>query len=247
MKSKFVIIVFFVIFVSGCGGSGARYISEVSSFGDSYKKSYVLLPGKDAVNKLEFNEYAKYLHRALETNGFRRAINGLNNAEIAVFVEYGVSDKYTEYEMVSVRSAPRVQSIDYSRIPRGGVAAAVMRESGERIGGAFRTKTMRVPFDVYKRSLRIFAVAINNNKLPSSEDTVLWETTITSSGSSGDLRKVMPYMVTASEDYIGKSTGNAIEVEVGSKNKRAKRIKGELKVERVNEEKGVLDSILDIF
>ncbi len=228
MKFKFVIITFLVIFVSGCGGSGDRYFSEVNSFGDSYKKSYILLPAKEAVNKLEFNEYAKYLHRALETNGFRRAINDLNDAEIVVFVEYGISDKYTEYDMVSVRSAPRVQPVDYSRIPEGGVAAAVMRQSGKRLGGAFNTKTIRVPFDVYKRSLRLFAVAINNNKLPSSKETALWETTITSSGSSGDLRKVMPYMVTASEDYIGKSTGSGIEVKVGSENKRAKRIKGEL-------------------
>ena len=244
MKFKILITIFLSILIGGCGGSGDRYVSEVSSFGDSYKKSYILLPAKEAVNKLEFDEYAKYLHRALETNGFRRA---LNDAEIAVFVEYSVSDKFTEYEMVSVRSPSRVQPIDYSRVPEGGVAAVVMRQAGERMGGSFNTKTIRVPFDVYKRSLRLFAVAINNNKLPSSKGTPLWETTITSSGSSGDLRMVMPYMVTASEDYIGKSTSKRIEVEVRSKNKRAKRIKGELKIKKPNEDKGLLSGILDIF
>ena len=122
-----------------------------------------------------------------------------------------------------------------------------MRQSGERIGGSFNAETMRVPFDVYKRVLKIFAVDVNSNNTPSPTDILLWKTVVSSSGSSNDLREVMPYMVTAAEDYIGKNTNKSIEVTVGSENERAKRIKGELKVKHSDEDKGVLNSILDVF
>jgi hypothetical protein len=54
----------------------------------------------------------------------------------------------------------------------------------------------------------------------------LWKTTVTSTGSSGDLRRVFPILVAASQQYIGKNTGQKVEVDLYESDESVIEIKG---------------------
>ena len=54
----------------------------------------------------------------------------------------------------------------------------------------------------------------------------LWKTTVTSSGSSGDLRQVFPILVAAAKPHIGSNTGKKVKVILSEGDKRVTEIKG---------------------
>ena len=58
------------------------------------------------------------------------------------------------------------------------------------------------------------------------KEVQLWKTTVTSNGSSGDLRQVFPILVAASKPYIGSNTGKKLKVMLSEGDKRVTEIKG---------------------
>src|SRR5882724_7620426 len=67
------------------------------------KRSYVLLPGNKGTNvgDLQFQEYAKYVHRALAAQGLTHA-RRVAAADIVVFLSYGIGDPQTHYYTYSL-------------------------------------------------------------------------------------------------------------------------------------------------
>ena len=57
----------------------------------------------------------------------------------------------------------------------------------------------------------------------------VWKTTITSSGSSSDLRRVFPVMVAAAEASVASNTGQQVKVVLTESDKRVKVVKGLMK------------------
>ena len=57
------------------------------------------------------------------------------------------------------------------------------------------------------------------------KEVQLWQTTITSTGSSGDLRRVFPVLVAAAKPYIGTNTGKKVKVVISEDNKTVLEIK----------------------
>jgi hypothetical protein len=224
--------IFLLIFISSCGG-GLKYYVKVDSFGDSdlYNKSYVLLPVSDGIDGLEFNEYSAYVHRALKKKGFSRSLNGIDEAKIVIFMDYGISDPKTYQESYS--------------IPQWGQTGVSSSYTSGSIGsyGSYSGTTSYTPsygvtgytsgtssYTEYTRYLKLSAVDVIKWKSPNkSELTELWKTSVISTGSSGDLRKVMPILVVASEKYLGKDTGQQVEVTIepeGPHKDDVKEIKG---------------------
>ena len=54
----------------------------------------------------------------------------------------------------------------------------------------------------------------------------VWKTNVVSTGSSGDLRLVVPYMVAAMKPYLGTNTGRKIEVEVAADDPSVQLLRG---------------------
>ncbi len=48
----------------------------------------------------------------------------------------------------------------------------------------------------------------------------LWETQIVSTGSNNDLREVLPYLIAASEDFIGKDTKKQVRIVIKKNNSK---------------------------
>lgn len=66
-------------------------------------------------------------------------------------------------------------------------------------------------YTTYQRFLVLDALDLPEYR-QTKKEVELWKTTITSTGSSGDLRRVFPYMVTASMPHIGTNTGQQVKV-----------------------------------
>ncbi len=54
----------------------------------------------------------------------------------------------------------------------------------------------------------------------------VWKTTVTSRGSSGDLRRVFPVLMAAATPYIGTNTGKQVDVTLTEGDKAVSEIKG---------------------
>jgi len=69
--------------------------------------------------------------------------------------------------------------------------------------------------------------AVDLEEYRRSEKVVqIWKTTVTSRGTSGDLRRVLPVLVAAAKPYIGINTGKQVGVTLREEEKAVLEIKG---------------------
>lgn len=191
-------------------------VDSLSASTQASRKHFVLLPGnKDTpATDLQFREYAAYINRALVSRGYVPA-EGIEKADLAIFVVYGIGN-------------PQQHQYSYS-IPtwgQTGISSSSTYGTLNTYGGygTYRGTTTHTPtygitgstshigtYTTYFRFLVLDALDLSEYK-QTKKEVQLWKTTITSAGSSGDLRRVFPYMVTASMPHIGTNTGQQIKV-----------------------------------
>ena len=234
MKVNFSLTSLFItlILLSGCQITQPKYHVNVDSIGSSSdnKKSYILLPGNKATNSedLQFKEYANYVNRALVSSGFKHA-ESYEKANVAIILMYGIGD-------------PQTQQYSYSTPTWGqtGVSSSQTYGTVNTYGnyGSYSGTTTYTPqygitgsttqsgsYATYLRYMIISAVDLTEyNK--SKKEVQLWKTTVTSSGTSGDLRKVFPVLVAASKSFIATNTGEKVKVEMHDTDKSVIDIKG---------------------
>jgi len=191
-------------------------VDSINGPNANIKTQYLLLPGLKNIdaNDLQFKEYARYIDEALASRGFVKA-SDFQNANAIIFVAYGIGD-------------PQTQQYSYALPTWGqtGVSSATTYGSVSTYGnyGMYQGTTTYTPsygitgyvpitrsFATYFRFLILDAVDFDQYKR-TQEITPLWKTTLTSVDSSGDLRKVFPYLVAASKPYLGTNTGQRIEI-----------------------------------
>jgi len=226
------IAMLFLLFTFGCAPTVPSFKVNVDTIGNAEEsaKSYLLLPGnKDTkVEDLMFKEYSSYIDRALSDLGFVKAEN-FENADIAIFLGYGIGD-------------PQEQQYTYSLPTWGqtGVSSSYTTGTVSSYGnyGSYSGTTTYTPtygvtgstthsgsYTTYFRFMYLHAVDLNEYK-KSKQEIQLWKTTVTSSGLSGDLRRVFPVLVAASKNHIGKNTGNMVTVNLSENDISVFKIKG---------------------
>lgn len=234
MKLKIVMIPLWlsVLLLSGCANMRPpTFHVNVDSIGDAREnKTYILLPGnKDTnPNDLQFKEYASYVNRALQEKGFIQA-ETFQEANVAIFLGYGIGD-------------PREHQYTYSLPAWGqtGVSSAYTTGTVSSYGGygSYSGTTTYTPtygitgstthsgsYTTYFRFMLLDAIDLDEYR-KSDKEVQLWKTTVTSSGSSGDLRRVIPILVAASKKYIGTNTGKKVKVELSEEDDQVKAVKG---------------------
>jgi hypothetical protein len=188
------------------------------------------LPGNKDVSAddLQFREYASYLELALAERGFKKAAD-IKEADAVVFLAYGIGDPKTNYYSYSMpvwgqtgvsgaytsgnlnlygNSATYSQSTTY--IPTYGV-------TGYTSNLASHTTYTRY----------IFVDAIDNLAFKQTQKMLpIWKTSVFSTGSSGDLRRVFPVMVAAMKSYLGANTKQSITVNLDENDPEVQKIKG---------------------
>ena len=58
-----------------------------------------------------------------------------------------------------------------------------------------------------------------------NQEKQLWLTTVMSTGSSNDLQLVFPFMVAASGDYVGTTTGQQVTIEIADSDVKVEKLK----------------------
>ena len=97
MSAKAIILAFSLMLTScATGGQFHVNVSSLASSSADEKGSYFLLPGNDGVTfeDLQFQEYAAYVKRILDAQGFIYEPN-VENADVAVALSYGIGDPRT--------------------------------------------------------------------------------------------------------------------------------------------------------
>lgn len=221
-------LLFGLLLLSGCA---SIFHVNVDSIGNAKEnKTYILLPGnKDTkADDLQFKEYTIYINRALQTKGFVPAEN-FQTANVAIFLGYGIGN-------------PKERQYTYSLPIWGqtGVSSSYTTGTVSSYGGygSYSGTTTYTPtygvtgstthlgsYTTYFRFMLLYAVDLDEYK-NSKKEVQLWKTTVTSSGSSGDLRRVFPILVAASKDYIATNTGKKVKVNLLEEDAQIMAIKG---------------------
>jgi hypothetical protein len=238
MRCRYLILaVSLVYFTAGCAtlqratGVGSVFIVNVDAVCANVATrghSYLLWPGEKGLtpNDLLFREYAKYIEPILAKAGYTRVVSA-EQADIIVIADYGIGSPRVStsttslpiYDFVggstshvtvntmtpygssmttgTITEMPTYQQVGTRQVTNTSVG--YMRYVVLRAFAAYRLETDRTPIEV-------------------------WRTTITSSGSSNDLRKVFPYMMIAAQRYVGKQTAHSEEVTLSGWDGRVRRL-----------------------
>ena len=220
-------VVLLLPLVSGCGG--LFFQVKVDSLRDPSAESlprYVLLPGNSGiqVTDLQFREFAAYVRRALDARGFQ-AVEELDKADVAIFLAYGIGNP---------------QTVSYSFPIYGQTGGGVSTFSASSFGtGRYSTTTgtisspptygqvgnIPVTETTYLRYIVLDAVDVGFFARSNSIRQV-WKTTISSSGSSADLRRVFPVMIGAATEHLGTDTRGQVRFTLTEGDSRVLRVKG---------------------
>lgn len=162
--------------------------------GESHKdKKYIILPGLKNVSpsNLHFKEYSNYVHRAMKIAGYKKAETN-NEAAIAITFAYGIGEpeKETSYTTTSVSS----------------VAPGYYSYTGVGVSST-KAKTKIS----YTRNIILDAYDYSAFK-KTGEENQMWFVQATSTGFIGDLREVLPVMVTAIAPHIGTNSNKKIKL-----------------------------------
>lgn len=194
-------------------------------------RRYVLIPGNEDVQPqdLQFQEYAGYIRNVLDMQGFSQ-VEDPKNAEIIIVLAYSIGD-------------PQQQSYTYS-IPQWGQTGyssattyGTLYTSGNY--GSYTGQTYFQPtygitgystgvgtVVTYTRAMAL--VAYDAGSLSQdNKPTEVWRVSAASTGRSGDLRLVFPYLVAGARPYIGRATqGRAVNLVFKYNDKRVLEVQG---------------------
>lgn len=148
-----------------------------------------------SADDLEFIEVARCVENALSRKGYVRT-SSADRADILVRLGYGIGDPQVTSETVAIS-----QGYSYS------------------VGWMwFNTpaRTQTINTRMYMRNLILEAYDLKDPNRKSQ----LWKTTIKSEGTTPDLNRVIAYMLAASSEHLGSSTGMQIDLKINGHDPR---------------------------
>ena len=200
------------VVVSGCAPRLLVTVDSISGV-DAAGTKYKIISGlKDVrTDGLQFQEYAAYLRRALAISGYSE-VKGSERAEILVSLSYGISapEDHIDSTLDAVTTQNPGSTYNYSGWANGGYSSGTVHEQPSY-------STSYVPsVTTYTTFTRMILIGAFDPKpivdrKGEKNFKKLWETTIASTGASGDLRTVFPVLIAVSVDLIGKNTHGQVK------------------------------------
>lgn len=208
------------LLLSSCAAF-VRFENTVTSVSDSTLVgccSYFVVPMDEDTNtaSISWRRMEKQLSTALDSRGFLKA-ESPEAADLAIVVGAGIGDPRT------VTFSRPVYGKTGEVVTGSTTTGSIYSYGNTATGRANTTNTSKDTYGVvgtttssaavYDRWLIVSAYDMNNK---SANDDYLesWRTTVRSSGSSGDLQRVVPYMIAASQDYLGGNLASAKKVTI---------------------------------
>jgi hypothetical protein len=198
-----------ILLVAGCASLGPRFYVDVSALRDVQlpeKRTYVVYPGQQGVDPtdLQFREFAAQLDQVLQAKGFTPAAPDAR-PDLVILLSYGIGEPQMSYYSYPVfgRISGGTSTFTASTFGSGGgtrTAGTISSPTRHGVVGT-RTGTRRE----FTRWAAVEAVDVEAFA-KTQKIAQAWRTTMTSSGASGDLRRVFPVMLAAGQPYIGTNT-----------------------------------------
>ncbi len=206
--------------ISNCGMFAGPcrevYVSALAQPQAELKKAYVIIPIDPSIppGDLQFAEYATELMRALNDNGYHPA-ETVEKAEIVIYMGYAISQPQehtftgtqTEYGFTDTTSKTTATS----------GFKTVDATTHSSTYGPTGTSTTTSIVTTYRRSLLISAAdagilhaAANGDADAKAKNPELWRETVTSEGSNGDLREIMPTLIYAASTQFAQNSHAAL-------------------------------------
>jgi hypothetical protein len=189
--------------------------------------TYILAPGNSgtSADDLQFQEFARYLDRALQAQGFIAA-SSAQEAELIVVLSYGVHGPFTKeksysrptYGQTGYRRVYR-DSVQCDRGPGGGMSYTFVPTYGVT-GYTSGTYTQTT----YSQFAIIEAFDSSDAEQPSASQ--VWRVDLVSIGQRNDLRQGLPIMLAAAMPYIGSNSGQKLELELDEDDDAVQFLKG---------------------
>ncbi|WP_455210230.1 hypothetical protein [Kaarinaea lacus] len=195
-------------------------------------KRYILSSNKTQ-DDLFFREFSRYFDTVLQDAGYIKTGNR-EQADLDILLTFGISDgrtgvfsyaspiyDYVGGETITITektSDPSGQKVTTIKIPA----------RLERVGTSIETRS----YTLFNRTATLEARTIDKIVKDQPEDKprqappLVWSIYIYSIGESNDLRLVMPYLAAAAAPYIGKNTGQLVEVKLKPDDIAVVRLKG---------------------
>jgi len=220
--------------VAGCATTGQPNfnvaVDSLASLDAASKKTYLLIPGNDGVtwDDLQFQEYATYLMRVLTAQGYMSA-ESAEDADLVIILSYGIGDPETHQYSYSL---PTWGKTGVSSANTYGTATTYGNTTSVNATTTYTPTYGVTGYNTYTGTQTTFfryafITGYDFEKYKETEKQVkLWQTTVTSTGSSGDLRRVFPILIGASAPYLGTNTGQKIDVSLQEADKVVKAVKG---------------------
>lgn len=237
---KYFYLLLIIYFLTSCASmynttSNDRYVVEVDAYGnDSYlnSKKYIIASGDSTVNEsnLQYIEFSDYIKKILASKGYTET-QDWDEADLMIFFKYGISDPETfqqtyavpTWGQTGVSSTTTRGNVNVN--PYGNNIDYNQTTTSNPTYGITGTRNVSQTYTKYFRYVTLTAYDLNLYK-ENEKEKIVWNTIITSDGSSDDLRKVIPYMVTVGASYIGKSSGEKKSLEIYGNDERVNQLKG---------------------
>jgi hypothetical protein len=192
---------------------------------------YVLLPGREevAANDLQYREFAAYVERALQARGFKQA-DSADEADVAILLNYGIGEPQTTTYTYSLpiygQTGGGKATYSGSTYGPGGYSHTTGTIQQQPTYGVVGSQTHTGSVTTYFRYLILDAVDLRAYR-ESQAIVPVWKTTVTSTGSSGDLRRVLPVLVGAAVEHVATNTGQQVNIELGESDPRVLQVRGQ--------------------
>lgn len=193
-------------------------IDTISAANSQDLNHFILIPVMQGVTKddLQYQEYASYVKKALEDKGFIEA-SSEDEANLAILVSYGISDpkeiQVTRHIPIWGQTGVSSSSTTGNVNVHGNSANYSSTTTNTPTYGITGSVPVNSTQVLYTRYLLLTAydyVVFKNTK----QERQVWKSFAVSTGPSGDLRRVFPYLVIASRPYLAQNTGQQITVEI---------------------------------
>jgi hypothetical protein len=231
---RVILFIIFTIALGGCATTGQPTfnvaVDSLASQQASNKKTYLLIPGNEGVtwDDLQFQEYATYLMRVLNAQGYVLA-KSADEADLAIILSYGIGDPQTHQYSFNL---PTWGQTGVSSANTYGTATTYGNTTSVNATTTYTPTYGVTGYNTYTGTRTTFfryalITGYDFEKYKETEQqTQLWQTTITSTGSSGDLRRVFPILIGASAPYLATNTGQKVSVSLKEEDKVVKAVKG---------------------
>ena len=185
---KALIVVLSLVTLTACGLAPLR--GSVTRFHalDNVPKKFAIFALEDQQDSLEFRSYAKTLSKELAAKGWTEEV--ADNADVAIFLEYAIGGK------TETRSYPIFKQVPFgSAVTTGSISS-----SGQIQATTTQATTLAVAgTGTYTDTVFVREVSVKMFSLPVWQATKkmepVFEGTINSTGSTGELPVVMPTLI----------------------------------------------------